>query len=578
MSWIFGIIGPKINQEIISKIHKMFPNPLYTYKSKKVYLLCGGLRQTCLSSLSVKKGREKAKGWIVCGLGISSDNNSQKHILSFSDWHKIFKQSEPQLDNLEGHFVAVQWDSEKIFAYVDSRGIRDLYLKVFNDNILISTRLDWFAKFDVKCSVDFFRFGSRWLAFNQLSRRSVVNSVERLGPGGVMYIKDGDYSIHKPEMFSFPQIDKTLEEIIFLLSSFPQKEGYQIILLLSGGIDSRVLLTGLLSIPRSKWQVCIFGASDHSDVKIACSIVKDLNLNYIYFYNKIPDAAHCIRLMSNFAAHTQCIVPVTDVIRLWFYNDLYKEKNIVIDGGFGEIMRRAYFNRLLIKGKSALTSGQPEKIMPHLRIRRADCFCNDVIREMNSGFKEDLVDLWHKLYKINGSNNEKFLDLLAIHTRLPNRFGPEVSRLDHLVLNYMPFAQPSFLSAVQKINLRQKKYGRFSRSFIKKRKYKLTRYHLVKDDEIYPFALSYTILKWLWHKSKNFLSISFQDDLKVKILKILETFIKDTVNSQDTRSFGAYEIKKIDNMINKFYSGDQSYADSLSWWLTFELWRQQIYI
>jgi hypothetical protein len=471
--------------------------------------------------------------------------------------------------------VGIKWDRETISCYTDSRGIRDLYLASFEGNVLISTRLDWFAKFGVKCSLDFYRFGSRWLAFNQLTRDSIIDPIERLGPGGIVCIKEGYYSVFRPEILSLPQTYKTLDETLHLVSRFSQKQGHKIVTLLSGGIDSRVLLASLLGSPRDQWQVCIFGSPDHPDTRIALKIANDLDLDYIHFNTIIPKEKSCIKLMREFVTHTQCIAPVTDAVRLGFYPKLYSAKKIIIDGAFGEIVRRAYFNRLLLKGKSALSSGKFEQIMPHIMIQRAEIFRNNIVHAMKNGLIEDIENLWTLFGKAKMTLNEKFLDLLAIHTRLPNLFGPEMSRLDHLVMNYMPFAQTSLLAAVMESDTSFLRNGRFSRLFIKEAETRLAKYPLVKDNGSYPFVLSDKVLRWIWRRSISILGLAYVDELKINILKLLESFIRDTVRCKDTRTFAAYDIKNIEKIVNKFYSGDEQYADPLSWWLTFELWRQE---
>ena len=576
MSWIFGIAGAEISSDLISKIRRFTAEPLYIYQSKNVYILGGGLKETCLSSLLTDKKETKDKGWIVCGIGISPELDERKHILTCNDWEIIFRQPDPRLEILEGHFAAITWDQDKIFGYVDSRGIRDLHLTIFDKYILISTRIDWFAKFGLKCSINFVRFGSRWLAFNQLSRKSIVKPIERLGPGGTAEIKDNCYSVRYPDYPYLPQTNKSLEEIIFSLTTFPQNAGYKIITCLSGGIDSRLLLASLLSLPKDQWQVCVFGSADHPDAQIARNIVSDFNLNHIYFDNQIPDETQMIRSMRDYVVHTQCIGPATEAIRLGFYGQLHQPKNIVIDGAFGEIMRRSYFNRLLIRGKAAFFSGQPDKIAQYLKIQRADIFNDDVLRLMEDGLVEDVANVWQKFLKSEQANEpENFLDLLAILTRLPNLFGPEVSRLDHLLLNYMPFAQPSFLATVLNTNLNLRKNGHFSKSFIEKRRHVLTRYLLVKDSYAYPYGLSNIIINRAWREIAFLLGLCFRDDSNLQIMKILETFIRDTVLSKETRSFVAYDIKKIDDLVDRFYAGEHHLAEELAWWLSFELWRQE---
>lgn len=577
MSWLFGIVSSDITPDVVSKVKKFLPDSLYTYQSQNTYIVCGGLKETCLSSLKMRNKDNTYKSWIVCGIGISPETGEQKHVLTTNDWDAIFQQSEPCLDTIEGHFVALVWNKNRMMGYVDSRGIRDVYIAKHKQHIIFSTRFDWLARFGLSCSIDFSRFGSRWLAFNQFSHKSIVRPVERLGPGARLEMSEDHYAIHRPDRIHLPHINQSLDTVISSLTTFPVRAGYTIITCLSGGVDSRVLLSILLSVPRELWKVCIFGERHHPDVAVAHRIVNDLRLPYIHLDEEIPEESSIVQRMRIFVIHTQCVSPATDAIRLGSYNQMYGSKNIVIDGAFGEIMRRTYFNRLLMSGKNALLSGSAQKIAPYLRSPRADIFNSDVSQIMHTGLVEDISALWQKFPKKDWIHSaENILDLIAINTRLSNLFGPEVSRLDHVVLNYMPFAQPSFLTAVLQSPLQLRKNGHFSKAYIKKRKHILTKYPLVKNTVTYPFVMFHPVLIRLVKELQQLFGVSYHDSVQIEILKKLETFIRDIVSSKSTRSYAPYNIEKIDTIIDKFFHGEYDYADDVSWWLSFELWRRHV--
>ncbi|MCX7995007.1 MAG: hypothetical protein N3A65_04445 [candidate division WOR-3 bacterium] len=576
MGWLFGIVGSNVKPDDIAKAETLHPQPLFRYKSKNLYLASGGLKQTCLSSLALNKFKID-KGWMVCGLGISSNSGNNWHFLSAHDWNKIFSDPSPELDFYDGHFVAVNWKNNELFAYIDQRGLRDLYITKQNNNFIISTRLDWLCNYGKNFSLDFKKFGSRWLCTNQLSIDSIIHSVTRLGPGGRAKITPAECSIQRPQ-YIIPKtdLDIPLDELIIQLVTFPMKTGYHVVLSLSGGIDARTVLAALLSRPREEWSVSIFGSEKNPDVKIALKIVCSLKLNYQYFKEEIPDADTCLKLMSDFAAQTDCIAPATDAIRLKFYQGIYKPDNVLIDGGFGEMARCWLFNRLLTYGNKAYASGQLDDIIRYLELPRADIFTEDKLKIMFEGVKEDIENLWKNLPHKNLQN---FIDLLGICLFLPNTLSPEQSRIDNLTLSYMPFAQSSYLAQILVTEIDRRKNGIFLRNLILKKSPFLTRFPMVtllKDSITYPFFLSNKKAILALAGIERLLGFAYHDQLKIKILKKLRPFILDTLSSESVHSFSAYNLKAIKELARRFYKDDDSCAEKLAWWLTFELWRQAL--
>uniref|UniRef100_A0A7C4XE28 Asparagine synthetase domain-containing protein n=1 Tax=candidate division WOR-3 bacterium TaxID=2052148 RepID=A0A7C4XE28_UNCW3 len=566
MSWILGITGERIDPEVISLVEKNIPQPLSRYHSPKFSIYAGGLKETCLTS-SVKNNHQN---WIVCGIGISPELDDRKHILSQKDWEEILSKPTLDLSSIEGHFTAILWNKDRITGRVDSRGVRDLYLLPWHNYLLFSTNLSWLSKICGNCRIDFARFGSKWLSYHQLSNESIINPIEKLGPGGVVEIKENRYKIHRPKEYFIPETKCDLASAIEVWSGFLFNQNYRVILLLSGGIDSRLLLSALLSKPRERWAVCVFGDYDRPDVKVALRIAKTLQLNHYHFGHEILDSQLCLKLMREFSTHNECCAPVLDAIRLNFYKSLYHPDWIVIDGGFGEILRRHFSHRLLLYHKFF---SNPRQLIKSLYFTRADIFSDEITEEMEKGFFEDCINL--SLFE-KGKIDEAYLDLIAMKMCLPNRFGPEFVRLDGVVPTFSPFAQSTIFAAVLSTPLKLRRRENFPKDFIKRRVYVLSRFPLVKENEVYPFSLSSNkILLYSLAKIKRGLGSSFKDKTKIEILKGLEEFIRDTAKSRDTRNFAPYDFNKIERLITQFYNGKYQLADSLLWYLTFEFFRQE---
>ncbi|MCD4820053.1 MAG: hypothetical protein K8S23_15320 [Candidatus Cloacimonetes bacterium] len=136
MSWIFGTY--KKNEDIVSNNKKVnLPEkPIYTYQNKKYSIAVGGFRKNVYFSTEINS----KNNWIVCGKGISSDNNSFRFNKS-EDWEKLFF-NKSDLTKLNGHFVSIQFNEKGIKFCNDILGLRDLFFIENNQEIMFSTRLD----------------------------------------------------------------------------------------------------------------------------------------------------------------------------------------------------------------------------------------------------------------------------------------------------------------------------------------------------------------------------------------------------------------------------------------------------
>ncbi len=574
MGWLFCITGKNITRESINRARTIHPVPLFYHQTSQLYIAGGGLKQTCLSSLAFEGQRNQ--GWLVCGLGISN-NGAGMHFLNSSDWNEIFSKSSPELDLLNGHFAAITWQDNKLSLFIDSLGLRELYIANQDKEIVISSRLDWLCNYFGDATIDFKRFGSKWLCCNQLSLESAICSITRLGPGARAQISPDSLVLVRPR-YSLPKIESnnSLDWLITEFATFPQRYNQHIVFCLSGGIDARALLSVLLLKPKSEFDVCIFGHPENPDVRIAKEIVKKFNLRCRYFEEAIPEAETCLRLMRDFVAQTECIAPASDGIRLRFYNEVCRQNEVLIDGGYGEMARCWLYNRLLIYGKKAYHLHDTNKIISYLMLSRADIFSDEINRTMKEGIEEDMNELWNGLPH---KDLQYFADLLAICLFLPNTLSPEQSRIDNLLLSYMPFAQAGYLSKILKTDINQRKNGIFLRRLILKNCPDLSRFPLVTilgDSIIYPFSLTNKIAIKALARIEQVFGLSFSDRLKARILRKLKSYILDTISLREVRSYGAYNLANIEKIVRRFYEGDEAYANELMWWLTFELWRQSL--
>ena len=576
MSWIFEFIGNHdISPDSNTKFCALHPPPLHTIEQDTFYLAVGGLAQTCHHGVFDAGGESDFRGWAVVGLGI--DTNSANHqFVSSEKWQKFFAPSHPGLTALDGHFVAIRWKPGLVQCYTDRLGLRTLFLLEMDNGCAFSTRLDWLAQFKRDCKIDFRAFGAHWLTFNQLSYECCVHGIGRLGPAGVAVCTPASIrTTHQPYL---PDFSKTthhsLEAILHPFLHF-QNSGGEVSLGLSGGLDSRTLLALLAADRHRVFALHVFGHAGHPDVRIARQIATREGFSLRHFDEPLPDAETCWRWLQDYAAQACVVEPASALLHTRYYPQLFAKNKIVIDGGFGEIARRQFFNRILRRGRRALESGAPAAIYPFLRVFRAAVFRHDVLQIMQAGTEQQIASRWQAMPAIDEIGRENFLDLLAIRTRLPNYYGFEQSRLDGEGATFMPFAQPSFLQFVFDTPVHARRNGRLFRRTIRQHCPSLAAYPLVKGATSYPFFLG-TVPAWLWTQCKARLGRSFADPVRAAFLGSLSELLADLVRSAEVRTYPAYNHRALAEMVDGFLVGKTEYGQQVDWWLSFEAWRRSV--
>ena len=68
---------------------------------------------------------------------------------------------------------------------------------------------------------------------------------------------------------------------------------------------------------------------------------------------------------------------------IWYDPELLAQGEFLIDGGFGELSRRQYFNRLLYLRKKSPSKRDKKITSQYLKVQRADIFNDEITRLMN---------------------------------------------------------------------------------------------------------------------------------------------------------------------------------------------------
>ncbi len=484
------------------------------------------------------------------------------------DWASVLRHSEVDLSAIDGHFIVMRWFSDRVELLTDTAGVRTLYCRPWHQGVFFSTRLDWLASLTRPLEVDYVNFGSQWILPNSINTEAVVKQVHRLGSHAKAIVNKGKLQVKsKPWTCTVTESDKTglnfertLQEAMSLEGAYPWSLG------LSGGLDSRVLCA---IGDHSSFH--IWGPSDHPDVQVSSRLATDQKMDQKYFQDPMPDVDQCIDLLRQRVGFTQVITPASASIERSAYGQLHAAGQGVIDGGFGEVIRRQLLNQVVFK--RMLCRDSPHVSLDIPTTGKAAFFTGEIHNLMTVSAKKQFNSAWRSLPSTMTIADKA--DVLSIRSRLPNFFGFEQNYLDTVCVSYMPYAQPSVLRALFQVPLRLRWNGRLLRGMIRKHAPSLSKYPLVKGTVIYPFGLG-TLGSYAYTLVKKRLMPSYQDPRPEAFIRHMQEYILDTLRSSSVRDYAPYDQAKLQQMADSLASGNLRYTPQLDWWLTFDMWRKSL--
>lgn len=572
MSWIFGVVGKSYDHSRILKyIHnKVIPSK--TFSSKNFFITAGGNEKTLRSSIN------ENNGWIVTGIGLSISDNSTK-ILSSPEWNIHFRNDIFSVDKIDGHFAAMRWKNNKVHLYTDLTGLRDFFVsRDSNGSVFFSTQLNLLSGL-ANSKIDFKTFGSRWLLFNQISSKSIVNGIVRLNKGKSAEISNSKFQIFAPSQNNLlvkhagNPVDKFSSKINAVLNCW--RNNHKLILALSGGLDSRLLLSYLIKYHPNNFEAVTFGDINHPDAKIAQMMAKQIGFKHTVIDFPLPDGDELISRIQNAASFWQAVNPVSVFTNLGYYHK-FTDNSIIVDGGFGEIWRMEFLKRFQLFGKRLIEKNDLKSIIRILSFGRANIFNEETTRIMKQGLFEQIQEMIDYLPALNKIKFYNWVDLFSFNTRLPNFYAPEQQRLDSMVTSFMPFIQNSLTQFLFGIQKNERKNGSLFKKLIKQNSRKLIDFPLATGDFIHPFGLS-SLQTRLWSKfAKAKKHKVYSNRNKIILFDKLKPFILDVMNSSGVKQYPHYDYKIISGYGDKYFNGNKEALDFIDWFISFELFRKSL--
>ncbi len=576
MSWLIGAIS-KERIDFKNALNKIKDPILYKHITNNTQIYIGGLSHNIYFNFDESV---EGRGWLVVGIGLLN-NIDKTSILNKEDWRKIIEKDNciDTINHLDGHFLVVKWTKNSIAFYSDVLGLRDIYIVKNRETVFFSTNVTWLSNL-VDLEIDFSEFGSRWLMFNQISDKSIFKGVKRIVAGKSATVSLNDSLVVEYTDYNWVPSNETIrfgmEEFSSKLKSLiniTANDNKHLSLSLSGGMDSRVILSFLLLNNNLKYDAHTFGNPAHPDSIIAKEIIEKYNIKHSQFNLSIQSPDKCVEEITRYTGTTLVNNAASAILQLQNYYCLNNDV-ILIDGGFGEIWRREFFYKLFLQGRNYLIEKNIPKIIPFLMLKRADIFSSEVNIQMRRGIENQLTELMDIMPAIDSKFLINWLDLFAIKTRLINYYSHEQTRLDNFLISLMPFLQQSLLKYLFILPNDLRKNGKLFRKLININSPTLGKIMLVKGHNIHPYCFN-SLQSRLYGLIKQKMQINkFYDNNTQILLFSLKEYIFDTINSQSVRESSSYDYKKITYLVDSYYKGNYSLENSLDWFLSYELFRQ----
>lgn len=480
--------------------------------------------------------------------------------------------------HLLGQYVAVRSAGDGLQIFTDANCLRSLFVYRQNDYVLFSSRLEGISDLIGGLTLDFKEFGSHWLGHNQLSETFFIKGVTRLSGRQWLELRVDIHSAVQPRFHdvgvdseksfdverrgNVKEVDP-FAELTGLLESY---EG-PIRLALSGGVDSRLLLSLAHGSRARDFGVIVYETTEGRDTEIAQRLADNLMIPSETIPAQPLRSLISSGLLDRFARESFCISPLSAAVHMTNYQRIFDSdpNTILMDGAFGEVGRTQFYRKVeWLRRIRTIRQPRIDDYVKALSFHRADVFTEDVQRAMQEGFRTNVEDFVRGLESSDQARPE---DWAGVRFRRRNFFGYAQAWIDNFGFNFMPFGQNCFVSRILDIPVAHRRGSAYFKGVIRKNAPAAAQIPLSKGSSMVPFALPATfvpIYTRLRHKER-------QQDAPWTAHR---DYVVDIVQSTTTRSFGAYDMNKVDNLADRLFSGRTELHGEVDWFLSFELWRR----
>ena len=582
MSWIIGLIGSPIRVDLKYELLHSHAASEMIAESENYVVIANTQSATCLYS---RRDDFSNDFFVLVGSPVLKEDGKYC-LVDERAFSSLLKEDVSTIhQHLAGQYSVVRSNGNRIELFSDPNTLRSLFVAEYDKQIVFSSHLHLISEIVQELTIDFRSFGSHWMAHNQLSEKSLVTGVSRICGSDLLSVEtDTDRSVHgqpsrtlgakkvtmESTHFGISKKDDPFRDILGFLGSYQGN----LKLALSGGLDSRLLFALTQHKRGREFETFVFGEKTDPDVLIAQQISEHFNIPCNYIESLSMSQAVQSGILYRYATETFCTTPLSACMHSANYDRVFNNdiRSMVIDGAFGEIGRGQFYKKIEILRHLAFFKGiSLTDYKKALSFRRADIFCKSIMESMDEGFSEDAENFVSFLLQSQRQRNE---DVAAIKYRRRNFFGYDQAWIDQFGLNMMPFGQNPFVYAILNVPTRKRRGNSFYKQATKQYSPFCTTVPLAKGSRTYPYTLPHSFLPLIFAVQKKFRKYrSLPAPAQSPYLKLRE-FVFDIVRSRSTRTYGPYDIDKIDKLVTGFYDGRTELHWDIDWFLSFELWRR----
>jgi len=566
LTFIFAVFGhyPESIRELVTN---RFGDKVII--SSPDYLLAGGgLKETFAYR------RNSEADIAVCGVPLQKIKD--KYILVRNEYLDEVAQNPSKASSFEGHFIFCTKRNNTLTVVNDILGFREFYEYVGDGYSIISTETRFIAEI-----IGGFKLNQNWLATGfllkvQLDKESYARGITRYCGAEMLQLKLTENGLIRERSklqapIEFPKTEEEIKNEIIQLS-FPEIEDFQSVISMSGGLDSRFLLS-LMKPAKSDLKAVSIGFADHPDNITAAKICKIVGIEHsILDTDDLESYPFTFDDIINYVEGNRSQSVASEYLFMRLSDYIYNSGLIQIDAGWAEIGRHKLFSKLQYLSKYGFVKIDKERLYQLLKSSRTMFLDSDLAQHLKITTLEK-ADTVIDSYEMNKRYDlARRLDNFSIDFKISNNISGKQTLADNTHVSLSPFNQPIMNRALVGLAPNQKFNGKFYKDTIRQTYPEISKINLIKGSHEIPFNLG-TLSSGLYLKLTE---SKYRRDYAVEMFRLFESEIRDYLNSSETLSSGYYDKQIVKNIINNANLGNPKSCNDLDSLFTFEIFRRSI--